>query len=321
MTTPQRLLAGQVLKEFPGQSWNSLVDRYWEPIPPRQSGTGASHGPANAIPVLALNKTGEDVGQGAVLAIDGIAVNYDTNENIRYQTPLVKGIKYADGKQWGILQVDTLDDGVANLTIMGTAWCKIDVTDEAHNNAIPIVDDVDKLQSTDDEEAVSIIWKEDGTGEKWGIVLLGGGGGGGGASVTMGRTLEYIPAAAGYMTNEDQANWDPPVDPVDPDKDLKRPLKDVITVKKGKVWRLSVKPPPDPPDPLPPDWEEPDVELEDMLQEIPDTEPVEYEPVIEEWRNTLLDSVLKNSIVMGISFGGKTIITSVAPTTIKQEPE
>jgi len=144
---------------------------------------------------------------------------------------------------------------------------------------------------------------------------VSGPGGGGGASVAMGRLLTYIPAAAGYMTNLDQEDWDPPIDPLDPDKDLKRPLKDVITVQKGKVWRLAVKPPPDPDNPPP------YVELEDMLREIPDTDPIEYEPVIEDWHNTLLDSVLANSIVMGISFGGKTIITSVAPTTIKQEPE
>jgi len=150
-------------------------------------------------------------------------------------------------------------------------------------------------------------------------------GGGGGSSTKIGRTLEHIPGATGFMTNEDQANWDPPVDPSeDDDAHLKRPLKDVITVKRGMVWRLTVKPPPDPPDDPPVDWEPPDMELEDMVTEEEGAEPEDppiITPVIEEWENPLFDAVLRNSIVLGTSFQGKTVIMSVAPTTIKEEPE
>jgi len=174
MSIPSRVRAGDSLAEFPGNSWNALVDSYWanRDRAPRNQGTGASHGPRGSVPIIVQNKTGADVEFGGILAIDGIATDFSKNKNIRHHTPLAKGIKYADGKQWGITQGKIANDNIANLVISGTAWCKIDVQAESDDTAAPVVDDTAKLKSG---SGVPIIWKESGTGVKWGVVLLGGG--------------------------------------------------------------------------------------------------------------------------------------------------
>jgi len=313
---PNEVRRGDTLTEFPGNSWNALVASYWggRSAPPAARSTGASRGQSGELAILVRNDTDDDIEAGGILAMDGITAADEFKEDnhcqITLASPVVKGCKPEPGRQFGVVREKVKPGEVARMTITGTAWTKIDVVSEDHKTAETIEGDAGKMRSAE-EGPYPIIWKEDGTGEKHAAILMGSGGGGG-ATARLARTLEHIDSSIGYLN------------PEDPEEGEERGLLDEYKVSHGKVRPFAVK---SEDENAPPPADENDLDLVEVMQDVevpPDQEPAdppEQEPREEIWHNPLMDAILKNSIVLGITAHGKTMIMAVSPTTIKKEPE
>ena len=129
--------------------------------------------------VLIRNASGEDQNQLAILGIDELAIKpEDTNSIQRFRTesPVfdckklgdIEPVKYHEMK-FVILQEPIKQNQCGKAMIAGLTPVKMDIKDEGHEYATPRLNDTTKLQTACDGPC-RIVWKEIGTGEKWGLV-------------------------------------------------------------------------------------------------------------------------------------------------------
>jgi hypothetical protein len=103
--------------------------------------------------------------------------------------------------RWGVILRPGDEGTIVPAVVSGPVAVRINVTDEGHGWAVPIADDRTKLASSGGAAAgaARVLWKEAGTGEKWGVVNIGGGGGGD-ASTAIRLVLITDAIAVGFYT-------------------------------------------------------------------------------------------------------------------------
>lgn len=132
--------------------------------------------------ILVRNDSGADRDRYDVLGIDGVIFTPTDNADTFKNDVALKGITPATDDHAGkfvILAEPVKDGSIARAFISGVCVAYIDIDDEDHATADVKDADATSLLSCDDG-AVSILWAESGTGNKWAVVRFGGGAGGAG---------------------------------------------------------------------------------------------------------------------------------------------
>lgn len=151
--------------------------------------------------------------------------------------------------------------------------------------------------------------------------------GGGTTSLVVGRAIENIDAATGWLSEDDEESttYDEPPDDFDV-----RALAADIEIGKGRVHVMKIISPEtedesDPPETIPIEDRDPvkmaEAEREAEDQGEPPAEPPIMELVMQWWYNPLFDPIQRNSIVIGATIGDFTMIVAVAPTTLRRNPD
>lgn len=116
-----------------------------------------------------------DVGKFSVLQISGVIVEHSDRADEFLYAPSLKGTRPAatpDAGLWVITQEPIATGKVGWCLAAGCSVVQIDVTDIDHDYADSKASDETKLASAD-EGAARILYKESGTGTKWGLVRIG----------------------------------------------------------------------------------------------------------------------------------------------------
>jgi hypothetical protein len=161
-------------------TWNAFIDAAQFV---RQHQTGITSdilpGGGRSGIVLIRNASGEDQNQLAILGIDDLAIKpEDTNsiQRFRSESPVfdckklsdIDATKYHEMK-FVILAEPIKQNQCGRAMIAGMTPVKLDVKDEDHEYASPLLNDTTKLQTACDGPC-RIVWKEPAIGEKWGLV-------------------------------------------------------------------------------------------------------------------------------------------------------
>ncbi len=204
MPVPARIRPGELLETYPGGTHNWLVDNMQQLIAER-SGRGPRSGAAQST-VLVVNKSGEDLEKWfAVLKLDGPLNKPADREGEPYRRTIrFKGVKPDEDTESGkarfcICQKFAKQDGLIKCVLTGETWAKLDIQSEDDTTCGPVKDDIEKLKTG--QGSTPIVWKESGTGIKWGIVQLGGGAASPGTSTLDVVVLDEISAAT--IENDD----------------------------------------------------------------------------------------------------------------------
>ena len=129
----------------------------------------------NPCTVFVRNKTGATLSRHSILAITGVEITPDENENSFTSRPVLSG-DTPDGTEpvFIILQEPLANNAIGRATAIGpVAVCKVDILDEDHTHA-KLIDSDSELESDTSGPGV-ILYKEAGTGIKWAVLLLGAG--------------------------------------------------------------------------------------------------------------------------------------------------
>jgi hypothetical protein len=131
------------------------------------------------LDVLVKNATGADLTAAFPIVRLTTPVNSGLDADVMARRSIVFNGDKPDadtGSDFAILQSPVLTGKIGSAAIRGYSFCQINVTDADHTFATSSDTDATKLVSG--SAGVPIIWKETGTGTKYGIVNLGGGGSG-----------------------------------------------------------------------------------------------------------------------------------------------
>lgn len=129
--------------------------------------------------VLVRNKTGEDLDQFAIAGLDKASIEPQDNEE-EFRRRLVFDIKkpdevdpdYADHEmRFVIMQQPLKQDAVGKGMILGVSPVKLDIKEERHDYASFKAGETAHLE-TNYVGTARILYKESGTGVKWGIVEM-----------------------------------------------------------------------------------------------------------------------------------------------------
>lgn len=199
MGAPKKVNVGSEFTEFPGRSFNLLVEEWFRTKAQLGRSGGGSSGPGQILTVKAKNVTGAALNYGHCVAIESLAIDYDDKDNQQYGRPLIKANKHTSALKHAILAValkPIANNQAGPFAYAGPVWLQCDVTDGDHNFA-----DVEHEQSTFSPLAKSgasghpILAREStGTGTKWVLALLGGAGDGGSDS-RYGMVVLTVPGA------------------------------------------------------------------------------------------------------------------------------
>ncbi len=173
----KKVAPGQPLV-IPASTWNTFVDAARDYQQRQQSQNAERSGEAlpNGV-VLIRNDTGSDQARFAVLTITGVVFSQDDNELEFQRRPTFTADLPTAGGTCVIAQEPIPAGKFGRAMILGVSPVQLDVGDEDHEYAGPAVDDSAKL-ATAGSGVARILWKETGTGTKWGVVQfpLGGAG-------------------------------------------------------------------------------------------------------------------------------------------------
>jgi hypothetical protein len=234
MAGPRKVPIGQLLEEFPGRSFNILVDDFYrrQSLLPRENAKRPGGG--QTLTVKAKNLTDATLLYGHCVQIEGLAVSVTDNPNQVYGRSLLEAIKPGDGNLvMGVATGPIADDSVGTFIIAGPAWLRCNVVSTSHE-FVALVPDQGAFSEVAEsgDSGVPILAKEDdaGTGEMWVLALLGTGSSQG-TSAKICRALEFIgiggplpywevPVAIGQVWGglagtEDGYDWQNGDDPAD----------------------------------------------------------------------------------------------------------
>ncbi|MDR2169445.1 MAG: hypothetical protein LBP59_04815 [Planctomycetaceae bacterium] len=157
---------------------NSLIDETTKQ-PPTFSGNKTGLGTVKGfhhsnVLVRILNETGENLNRFAVVALSEPI--FEPDNDVFFQEPAFRGLKpNNETKNFAILQTPALQGEIVLGCVAGISIVKIDVQNESDELVTP---KDETLMQSSSEGVARIIWKESGTGEKWGLILYPVGGGG-----------------------------------------------------------------------------------------------------------------------------------------------
>lgn len=165
---------------IPAETFNTFIDAGRDFKARQRNATrGRAQSTHNAETILVRNDSGSDRDRFDVLGIDGPIFTPTDNANTFKNQVAVKGITPAVDNHAGkfvILAEPVKNGSITRGFISGVCAAYIDIDDEDHKTADVKDGDATSLVSGDDG-AVSILWAESGTGNKWAVVRFSGVGG------------------------------------------------------------------------------------------------------------------------------------------------
>jgi hypothetical protein len=174
MTQPKKIPIGQKRSRFPGGTLNALVEDFYQ----RRGRTARPNltRPNEAISpsIVRLWWEGEDpIGVGSEVKLGEVLVKPENDPSAPFQGLQFRCSAPASDDEGGSVYAITTAPGPANSIVWGlmpsATWAKVDVQDEADTHA----SHGDGLLLTTGTSGYPIVWKEDGTGEKWAVILIG----------------------------------------------------------------------------------------------------------------------------------------------------
>jgi len=171
----RKVRRGEPLR-IPADAWNALVDAA-RLVKERGRDLSASGPVGLCAPgvVSVKNASESDVPRFGVLGIDGVVYGPEDNEEGFKNRCVVKCVtpgRDAHAGKFAILLEPLACGKVGRGLLVGVAPVRINVLDEDHDYADVADQDAARLESCV-AGAAQILWKESGTGEKWGVVRLG----------------------------------------------------------------------------------------------------------------------------------------------------
>jgi hypothetical protein len=201
---PQKLYAND---------WNTLVDAAeWVKERQRNKLSESTKLPDQSGIVLIQNKSGAAMTHLNILAIDTISITPTNNENFfQCNTPIFDCIAWASvpdaekyRRQFVILQEPIDINKCGKAMVYGITPCRLNVINANHTYAKPSTTDNEKLD-TSYAGPCRILWKESGTGTKWGVVQF--------ATIPWTNWLPTTPYTIDRsLTADDAKEWDPSQD-------------------------------------------------------------------------------------------------------------
>jgi hypothetical protein len=179
----QRVQAGQKLA-ISARAYNAMLEAAESHQRNKQSGgAGAAPGGYSAI-VIVKNASGSDAARFDVLGISGVVFSpADADALQQFKNCIVlsgslPSTASHDGGRFVVCAEPIPNGAFGRAYAHGVCQVQINVTDAAHLFA-EVKDGDHALLNSAESGAVSILWKESGTGTKWAIVRFGASGGGG----------------------------------------------------------------------------------------------------------------------------------------------
>jgi len=163
---------------MPAETYNRLMDMLRAWMGDSLGGGGGDGLSVRQPTILVRNDTGEDQPQFAVLGLNGLIFAPTDNLDEFRCRQCHAGIKSTLAVHWGgwfcVLAEPIRDGDIGRAFVDGITPVKLNVIDEDAHWFADVDDDdvVDTLRTCQDGSA-QILMKEEGTGEKWGIVRLG----------------------------------------------------------------------------------------------------------------------------------------------------
>jgi len=162
---------------IPSQTFNSFIDAA-QAHKARQQASGQTDRQAfrQSGIVLVKNASGADRQRFDVLGIDSPVITPTDNEDAFKNKVILSGITPSESDHLGrfVVLLEPLADGKVGMAgASGVCAIHVDVQHEDHRFADIKDGDASSLQSRE-SGAATILWKETGTGLKWGIVHLAG---------------------------------------------------------------------------------------------------------------------------------------------------
>ncbi|OHB51767.1 MAG: hypothetical protein A2Y12_01395 [Planctomycetes bacterium GWF2_42_9] len=195
---------------IPASTYNAMIDAAQDYANRKSSVNTNTPQALSANIVFIKNTTGALVDRFGILGISNTEL--DVNSNSFKESVCFTGVSPSTASHSGGRFVVTCEPiaagAIGRAYAAGFVVVKINVIDEAHTCADIETDDKAKLKSAESGAAV-ILWKESGTGDKWGIIRFGGGSAGGGDN-TLWVILSKVPdepnVDAGELTVEYAGN-------------------------------------------------------------------------------------------------------------------
>ncbi len=186
-----KVTAGDKLR-ISASTYNALVEMLhdWQLS---KGKTGIKGESLNDNIILVKNSTGADLQTFAVVAIDGVVFDPATAAKQFRENPVLNCITPTSATAAGKFAVlaESIPAGkIGHAWASGTCNVKVNIIDEAHSFAD--LKSGENILESGESGTAQILYKEDGTGEKWAVIRFGGGGSssGGGENDTYFFTVQ-----------------------------------------------------------------------------------------------------------------------------------
>jgi hypothetical protein len=159
-------------------TWNEMLDAAALAKETKRRGIGIPDGLEAGI-VRVKNATDEDLDRFAALSIGrGIGVTPEKNELAFQNEPAVLFGRIYDGDgPWVVLQEPIPSGKIGRGMLFGVTPAQVDVADEDHEFAEPVVDNVAGAIRSAASGTARILWKKNETGLQWCLLHVGAGSG------------------------------------------------------------------------------------------------------------------------------------------------
>lgn len=159
-------------------TWNDVLDAAALAKDSRRTGAGIPDGLEPGI-VRVKNATDEDLDRFAALSVaHGIGVAPDKNVLAFQNEPAVLfGRVWSGDGAWVVLQEPVPSGKIGRAMLFGVTPAQVDVVDDEHEFAEPVVDNVAGAIRSAASGTARILWKKGGTGLQWCLLHVGAGSG------------------------------------------------------------------------------------------------------------------------------------------------
>ena len=159
-------------------TWNEMLDAAALAKETKRRGAGIPDGLDVGI-VRVRNETDEDLDRFAALSVgSGIGVTPEKNELAFQNEPAVLcGRIYGGDGPWVVLQEPIPAGRIGRAMLFGVTPAQVDVADDGHEFAEPVVDNVAGAIRSAASGTARILWKKGGTGLQWCLLHVGAGSG------------------------------------------------------------------------------------------------------------------------------------------------
>ena len=205
MGGPRKVPIGRRISEFPGGSFNLLVEEWYRQRSRLDRDTKRGRGPGQTLIVKALNTTGDALNYGDCVAIEGLATAFEDLDNQNYRRPILKALYHTSDLNHAIMGValkPVTDNQPGPFIIAGAAWIRCNFTSGDHHFA-KLPDDQSDSVAESATSGYPILDSDEVPDDEylpmelWALVLLGGGSAAADSSIVMMIVTTAADAATG----------------------------------------------------------------------------------------------------------------------------